>query len=255
MTNIIPLDRRRLLTLLAAGGLVGACTENAATGRRQFMLVSDEQLAELSAQAWRDAVSQLPRSTDAGLQARLAKVGGAVAEASGRTEMDWEFVVFEDPRINAFVLPGGKVGFFSGLLEFAGDDDQIGAVMGHEAGHVVARHAAERVSQQLATQVGVAIAEAALSEEYGENAGAIAGALGAGVMYGVILPYSRKHEFEADALGVGLAARAGLDPAGAPRFWERMLAQGKGSQVPAFLSTHPADSDRLSRLRDVVAKA
>src|SRR5690606_7099824 len=157
------------------------------------------------------------------------------------------------PEINAFILPNGKVGFFRGLIEFArGAHDEIAAVMGHEAGHIVARHAAERMTHQLAVQTGVGVAQLLLSERYGEHAADIAAALGMGAVYGVILPYSRQHEFEADRLGAGLARQVGEDPAGAVRFWERMIAANAGREQPLpFLSTHPADRERLAALREI----
>lgn len=251
------LHRRRLLAFLAGGGLaLAACEQNEAVGRRQFIVVSDDQLTELSRAAWADALRQTPVSRDPALLAVLRQVGPAVARASGRTDLDWEFVVFDDPQINAFVLPGGKVGFFRGLLEFSGRSaEEVAAVMGHEVGHVVARHSAERMSQQLAVDLGARIAGAALSEEYGQHAQDISAALGMGLLYGVILPYSRRQEFEADRLGVRLAAQASFDPAGAVRFWRRMLARSEDRREPLpFLSTHPADTDRLAALQTEIAK-
>ncbi len=253
-----PLSRRSLLAGLGAGVAVAACSENPATGRRQFMLVSDEQLAALGAQAWTDLQAQTPLSRDADAIARLERIGARVAGASGRTDLAWEFKVFDSPEVNAFVLPGGKVGFFKGLMDLAQSDDELAAVMGHEVGHVQARHAAERMSQELALQMGVQLAAVALSEEYGQNASAIAGALGMGAVYGVILPYSRQHEFEADELGVGFMAGASYAPQAAVSFWERMIEAtggGSGGQVAALLSTHPASDERLERLRAVVAAA
>ncbi|MBU6406451.1 MAG: M48 family metallopeptidase [Alphaproteobacteria bacterium] len=251
------LSRRTLLAGLTAGVAMAACSENPATGRRQFLLVSDAQLAALGAQAWVDLQAQTPLSRDADAVARLERIGTRVAQASGRTDLAWEFKVFDSPEVNAFVLPGGKVGFFKGLMDLAQSDDELAAVMGHEVGHVQARHAAERMSQELAVQLGVQLAALALSEEYGQNASAIAGALGMGAIYGVILPYSRQHEFEADALGVDFMAGAAYAPSAAVTFWERMIeATGGGDgQLAALLSTHPASDERLERLRALAAAA
>lgn len=252
-------DRRALLAALTGGGLalLGACSDNSATGRSQLVLVSDVQLTQLADQAWADLLAQTPRSGDAGLQAKLRRVGARLADATGRSDLDWDFVVFDSPEINAFILPNGKVGFFRGLIDFAGGrDDEIAAVMGHEAGHIVARHAAERVTHQLAVQAGVGLAQILLSERLGEFADEAAAALGMGALYGVVLPYSRRHEFEADRLGAGLVAKAGEDPAGAVRFWERMIAANAERPQPLpFLSTHPADGERLAALRQVVSAA
>lgn len=248
--RLVQPSRRNLIWLLGASAFVTACSENPATGRRQFMLVSDEALAGLGAEAWRDALARWPSVSDAAIQRRLVNIGERVAAVSNIQNQAWEFVVFDSPEVNAFVLPGGKVGFFRGLMDLVTSDDEIAAVVGHEVAHVSARHAAERMSQQMAVQLGLTVAAAALSQEYGENAEAIAGALGAGIMYGVILPYSRMHELEADALGVTLMRNADYDPQGALSFWRRML--NNGEQAVEWLSTHPADSRRLENLSALV---
>lgn len=248
------LSRRSLIAALASGSViaVSGCSENPATGRSQLVFVSDAQLAQLSAGAWADLKAKLPQTEDRAAQARLEAIGRRVADASGQTGLDWEFVLFDSPEINAFVLPGGKVGFYRGLFDLAGGDDEIAAVMGHEGGHVVARHAAERLSQQLAVKAGVAAAGMLLAgnEEIGAFADEIAAALGMGLMYGVVLPYSREHELEADRLGVRLMADAAYDPAGAPRFWGRMIeTSARGAKPLEWLSTHPADDVRLAALQ------
>ncbi len=249
------LSRRSLMALLAGGAALAACSENEATGRSQFAVVPDEQLAQMADQAWAELKAQTPAAADPAMQARLARVGEKVAKASGRPDLTWEFVVFDRPEVNAFVLPNGKVGAFRGLMEFVRDDDELGGVIGHEVGHILARHPAERVSQQLAVQVGVGVVEAVLSQgENGQYAGEIAGALGMGALYGVILPYSRKHELEADRLGLSLMQGAGMDPQGAVRFFERMAEAGRSQpKPPEVLSTHPADAARLAALREAVA--
>lgn len=244
-----------MLTALTGGAvLLAGCSENAATGRRQFVIVSDEMLAELSAQAWRDLTVQTPRVEDSSVQRRLERIGQKVADASGLQDVAWEFVAFDSPDVNAFVLPGGKVGFFKGLLDAAGGDGEIAAVMGHEVGHVAARHAAERLSQQLALSVGLQAASILLEEEMGQHADEAAAALGLGLMYGIILPYSRAHELEADRLGASMMGGAGFDGRDAVSFWRRMMADSAGRAEPlAWLSTHPATEDRLAALEALVA--
>lgn len=254
MTRIV--DRRGLLGVLAGGGALAlaGCSENAATGRSQLVLVNDEQLAQMSAAAWADLKARTPVWRDGKAQALLERVGRKIADASGQTQRDWEFVAFDSPEINAFVLPGGKVGFFRGLMETAGGEAEISAVMGHEAGHVVARHAAERFSQQVLVQAGVTVATIALSGELGQYADEAAAALGMGVMYGVVLPYSRAHELEADRLGLNLMAGAGYDPEGAMRFWTRMMRANEGRAKPLeLLSTHPSDEARIAALQREIA--
>jgi len=242
-------------SLLAALSLTG-CSENADTGRNQLMLVDDAQLAQLADQAWTEMTAQIAPVADPAMQARLARLAAPIAKATGRADLTWEFVVLDSPELNAFVLPNGKVGVFRGLMEFARDDDELGSVIAHEAGHIVARHPSERVSQQLAVQAGVSIAQALLSGENGENADAVAGALGLGAVYGVILPFSRSHELEADRVGVGLMKQVGMDPRGAVTFWQRMIARGdQAAKPPEALSTHPADGRRLSALEEAVVAA
>lgn len=249
------LSRRGALGLLAAAPLA-ACSDNAETGRKQFVVVPDDQLAALADRSWAELRAQTPVLRDPEQQARLERVGRRIVAATGRTDLDWEFVVFDSPDLNAFVLPNGKVAFFRGILELTADDHEIAAVMGHEAAHILARHPSERVSQQLAVQAGVGLAQLLLTDSFGENAADVAAALGMGVVYGVVLPYSRKHELEADKLGVELMGRAGFRPAAALQFWRRMIAsRPAGSEPPEVLSTHPADSTRLAALQQAIGAA
>jgi predicted Zn-dependent protease len=249
------LSRRGVMGGLLAGAAVAGCSENAVTGRNQLILVSDGELVGLADQAWSQLSAETPRLRDPAADARVTRVGSAIAQATGRKDLTWDFAVFDGPQVNAFVLPNGKVAVFRGLLEAVRSDDELAAVMGHEAGHVVVRHAAERVSQELAVQAGVTLAQVLLSNGGGEHADEIGAALGMGAVYGVILPYSRKHELEADAVGVDLMRKAGYDPRAAVKFWERRIAEADQRQPPEFLSTHPADRIRLARLREVVAEA
>lgn len=250
------LSRRFVLAGLGAAAL-GGCSDNPETGRSQLVFVDDGQLAGMADQSWADIVRQVPPVADPAAHARLARIGRPVAEASGLSGLDWRFTVLDSPDQNAFVLPNGRVGFFRGLLAMTKSDDEIAAVLGHEVGHLVARHPAERVSQQLAVQAGVGLTELVLSQgENADNAQIIAGALGLGAAYGVILPYSRKHELEADRLGVTLARRAGYDPQAAVSFWTRMTERQASQPRPIeALSTHPADERRLAELKAAVAAA
>jgi predicted Zn-dependent protease len=252
--NLVRLDRRALVRAAMGGLLVTpliACNENPATGRRQFIVVSDEMLEQMSAQTWAEIQRTAPRSQSAAAQRTIETIGKRIADSSGLSNVNWEFVAFDSPEVNAFVLPGGKVGFFRGLMERAESDDELAAVMGHEVGHVIARHAAERVSQQLGVQLGVQAAAMALSEDLGEHADLAAAALGAGLIYGVVLPYSRAHELEADRLGVDLMKQSAFDPGGAVSFWEKMIA-AQGETPLAWMSTHPANDDRLAALRALI---
>lgn len=246
------LSRRLLLGGLLALPLAG-CSDNAETGRRQMAFVPDDQLAQMADQAWADLVAKTPVHDDPAMTARLARVAKRITAASGRDDLKWEFVIFDSPELNAFVLPNGKVAVFRGMMEMVQTDDELGAVIGHEVAHILARHPAERVSQQVAAEVGSSLAQMVFGGESGENAQLVAGVFGLGATYGVLLPYSRTHELEADRIGVDLMRQAGFDPSGAVRFWERMIARRDGEGAPPeALSSHPADERRLAELKAAV---
>jgi predicted Zn-dependent protease len=246
-------SRRSLLGGLAALAVAG-CSENTATGRRQLVLVDDAQLVGLADASWREMTAKIGPVADPAAQARLTRIGRPLVEASGRTDLDWSFTVLDSPELNAFVLPNGRVGVFSGLMRLAGDDDELASVLGHEVGHIVARHPAERVSQELAVNAGVSIVQLLISGEAGQYADEIAGALGMGAIYGVLLPYSRNHELEADRIGVDLMRKVGRDPRGAIRFWARMSAAAAGRpRPPEVISTHPADARRMAALEAAIS--
>ena len=168
---------------------------------------------------------------------------------------EWEFAVFRGGLINAFAVPGGKVGFFEGMFAAAKNDAQIGAVLGHEIGHLNAKHPEERIVAAFAKQVGIAVVAAALQAGDVNYANEIAGLLGVGVEYGVIRPYSRRQELEADRLGVGYLARAGYPAGEALAFWTNMMVLSRNRpQPPAILSTHPSDEKRIEALRLVLGE-
>ncbi|MCG8442550.1 MAG: M48 family metallopeptidase [Caulobacterales bacterium] len=249
-TQTIVMSRRDIVRGLAAGTVVAiapSCATNPETGRSQFILVSTEQLAQLSSSSWAELKQAEKVSNDRQLNAQLQRIGGRITEAAGRAGPEWEYAVFDSDAKNAFVLPGKQVGFYRGIMELADNDDQIATVLGHEVGHVTGRHAAERYSQQLAAAGITTVAAVAAASSDNKHADTWAAALGLGVQFGIILPYSRKHESEADLLGVDYMYRAGYDTREAVRFWEKMSADG-GERPPEFMSTHP-DPER--RIRDI----
>ncbi len=245
----VKMSRRALIRGLAAGTVVpfaaSGCATNPVTGRSQLMLVSEGQLAQLSASAWSDVKAETPVSNDRALNNQLTRVGGRISTAANRTNEKWEYAVFDTDDKNAFVMPGGKVGFYRGIMEFSENDDQIAAIMGHETGHVSARHAAERYSQQMAAGAGMGLASVALSQSDSKYNGEIAAILGLGVQFGILLPFSRKHELEADKIGVDYMHKAGYDVHQSVRLWERMAAESGGSRQPELLSTHPSPETRV----------
>lgn len=169
----------------------------------------------------------------------------------------WEYVVFEnDKMINAFAMPGGKVGVYTGMFKkLIQTDDDLAVVVGHEIAHVTARHGNERVSHSLLAQLGAAAIQIASKDQSASTRQLILSAYGAGATYGYILPFSRKHESEADRIGLFYAARAGYNPEVAIPFWERMSALNSGSQPPEFLSTHPSGDTRIRKLREIMPDA
>lgn len=247
----IELSRRQIVKGLAAGYIVavGGCVQNQALGRQQLLLVSEAQMTQLSASAWSQIRKEQKVSTNRTLNRRLQTVGPRIVNAAGLQNQPWEYTVFKGDEANAFVLPGGKVGFYEGIFKRMENDDQLATVMGHETGHVAARHSAERYSQQMAAGVGMQAAQVALQSGDVSGAGAIAAVLGAGVQFGVLLPYSRTHELEADRLGLNYMAKAGYDPRQSLRFWQNMTSQrGSKAPPPEFMSTHPSDQTRIASL-------
>jgi predicted Zn-dependent protease len=244
------MGRRQLLVGLAAGTVfpltVAGCATDGAIG--QF-LVSDQQIMQASQSAWQQALTEQPVSRDPAMRRRVERVGQRIVPASGLTQYQWEFVVFDSDQQNAWVLPGGKVAFYRGILETMSNDDQVAAVMGHEVAHLARNHASQRARTQAATGLGLAAVNVGLGAADVQNSAQWAGILGAGVTYGVLLPYSREHELEADRLGVDYMARSGYDPRQALDFWEAKAAQNRGGSIE-LLSTHPSDSTRIAQLRE-----
>lgn len=200
---------------------------------------------------------ELPRSTNVAYEHELQSVGQRIVAVSGSPipPAQWDFVVFRSDQVNAFALPGGHVGAFEGMMELVGGDDaELAAVVGHEVGHVIARHSAQRVGTEEITQLGIGAVAAALQLGGYADAQTASQLLGTGAQYGILLPFSRSQELEADRLGLTLMARAGYDPEAAILFWQKMMASG-GAQPPAFLSTHPSDQDRIARLEVMLPQA
>lgn len=198
-------------------------------------------------------------STNPALTARVERVGRRIATSVGRDlpGAQWEFVVFESDQVNAFALPGGKVGVYTGLLRIADTDDELATVIGHEVAHVTSRHGAERTSQTLAVAGVGLLAQVGMEAKDVDPArrNAIMAAYGLGTTVGLMLPYSRLHESEADAVGLRFSAGAGYDPRAAITFWRKMAAAKQGQpKPPAFLSTHPADADRIKALEQLAPR-
>lgn len=236
-----------LVTVLLLG-LTG-CYTNPETGRQSMILISPAQESEMGAAAFADVRTKEKISHDPEANARVQRVGARIAEAVGDQlpSAKWEFVVFDAPKtINAFALPGGKVGVYTGLLALAKSDDELAIVMGHEIGHVTARHGAKRMTQgMIAAGLGLAL-ELGTQGKKSHDAALVGYGLAAG---GTMLMFSRDDESDADYIGIRYAAKAGYNPMAAITFWQKMDKESKGGKLPEFLSTHPANETRIGQLQ------
>jgi predicted Zn-dependent protease len=251
---------RPLLSLLTSVSLTMtllSCATAPETGRRQLLLVSPVEEAQLGLQAFQQLKQQKPVVTKGKDAAMLQQVGGRISQVAPLPDARWEFVLFKDQSPNAFALPGGKVGVNTGILPITKDEAGLATVIGHEIAHAVARHGAERMSQGMLVQLGGAGLSAALGSNPGATGDLVIQAYGLGSQLGVMLPYSRIQELEADELGLLYMARAGYDPREAIGFWTRFAAYNakRGGAPPEFLSTHPLDQRRIEALERAMPRA
>ncbi|MGE5152679.1 MAG: M48 family metallopeptidase [Bdellovibrio bacteriovorus] len=251
-------------TLLGVALLWGAtltgCATAPETGRSQLLLVDSAQETKLGLQAFQEIKAKTPISHDPKKNAELQAVGQRIAQVARLPNARWEFVLFDDPKqANAFALPGGKVGIYTGILPITQNAAGLATVIGHEVAHAAARHGAERMSQSLAVQVGGSVLSAALGASgYGGVGRDVAmQAYGLGAQVGVLLPYSRTQELEADRIGLLYMARAGFDPREAVAFWQRFQTHNakRGGSALEFLSTHPLDDNRIAKLKEFLPQA
>ena len=243
------MTKRRLpLSLLAALLLLGGCYTVPETGRSSFIIPLGDDVA-LGAAAFAEVKAKEKISTDPVANDRVRRIGKRIAAAVGDAlpGAKWEFVVFDAPKtVNAFALPGGKVGVYSGLLDLAESDDEVAIVMGHEIGHVTARHGAERMTEGVIIAAGGVLLDSTTSGKRNHDLLLTGYGLAS---TGSILAFSRKHESEADYIGLRYAAKAGYNPMAAITFWRKMAKEGSGPRMPAFLSTHPSHDRRIADLQ------
>jgi len=243
-----------------------ACAEVPITHRRSLQLLPESELASLSLQEYDQVLKKSKLSTDRQKVEMVRKVGSKIAgsaevfliEAGLKSQiknLNWEFNLIEDDKtVNAWVMPGGKAAVYTGILPYTRDETGLAVVLGHEVGHAIAGHGNERMSQGLLAQMGGIALAVALSENSTATRNLFMQAYGAGATVGVLLPYSRLQESEADRIGLTLMARAGYDPREAIPFWERMNQQG-GKRPPEFLSTHPAPESRIADIKKYIPEA
>jgi predicted Zn-dependent protease len=235
-----------MIPLLIGGAVGTACSTNT-EGRKQLVLMSSEEMNRMGEEAYAEMRSKEKISTNQALTDVVVAIGKRIAAAS-TVDFDWEFTLFDSEAVNAFCLPGGKIGVYTGILPIAKNNAGLAAIMGHEVAHAIAQHSNERVSQQLILVGGLTVAGIALEDnEYKDE---IMGGLGLGAQFGVVLPFSRSHEAEADKIGLRYMAKAGYDPNEASKLWLRMN-EASGGGPPEILSTHP---DPVNRANDLASQ-
>lgn len=240
-----------ILLLACAGPIFTSCATAPITGRSQLILTSPSQENEMGLTAFNEVLSTSKLSKNTRYNESVTRVGNRIAAVADTPPYDWDFKVIEDDeQINAFALPGGKVGVYTGILPVAQTEAGLATVMAHEVAHVAARHGGERVSSSMLAQLGAVGLSAALGGGDPYVREAVMQAYGLGANVGILLPFSRGQESEADRIGLIYMAQAGYDPREAVAFWERMdeAVRGQG-QPPEFLSTHPGYGTRISNLR------
>lgn len=230
--------------------LLNACSTSS-SGRNQIMLYSNTELSKMGATSFEQMKSEVKISTDPATNQFVQCVADAITINVPKSahDGDWEVVVFDSPQINAFALPGGKIGVYTGILNVTENQHQLAAIMGHEVGHVIEHHSNERLSSNQVAQGGLALVGVALAVQKNENQALWMAGLGLGVQYGVLMPYGRAHESEADIVGQDLMAKSGFDPSASIKLWENMAKNSTSSQ-PEFLSTHPSNQTRIKQLTE-----
>jgi predicted Zn-dependent protease len=226
-------------------------------GRNVHVALSKDQEATLGLQSYRQVLAQ-SRVIDSGPQYELVKgVATRLAAVAGDEgkNFDWRVSVVESREVNAFCLPGGKIVVYTGILPVAQGEAGLATVMGHEMAHATLRHGSERLLKQKATQTVLTGVQFSLGDMSYEQQRAVMGALGAGAQYGLLLPFSREHESEADKIGLFYMARAGFDPRESITFWERMSRAASGGKPMEFMSTHPSDQTRIAQLKALLPQA
>lgn len=243
-----------------------SCATVPLTGRRQISLIPTQTLLAMSYQQYGEFLRENKISDDQVQVERVERVGRRIQEAVQRYMREnnlahrlknyrWEFTLVEGDQVNAWCMPGGKVVIYTGMLPVAKDDNGLAVVIAHEVAHAVADHGNERMSQALLAGLGGVGLSTALKNKPDQTRQLWMAAYGLGAQYGILLPYSRRHEEEADYLGLIFMAMAGYDPNGAVSFWQRMSETKKGREIPEYLSTHPSDQARIESIKRNIPEA
>ena len=253
-----------IMALLTAGLIMSSCGSVALTGRKQLLLVSDQEVYQAGLTQYNEYIASSQLSSDTKNTAIVKSVGQKLAAATEQylkangleselKNFAWEFNLVKDKQVNAFCMPGGKIVVYEGLLTVAQTEAELAVVIGHEIAHAVAKHSNERMSQQIMAQYGAAILSQALSQKSAAIQQTASAVFGLGAQVGLMLPYSRKHEYEADYMGIVFMELAGYDSTSSIDFWTKMSAGSSGGSD--FLSTHPSDTKRIAELQRRIPEA
>ena len=258
---------RNLILALTASVLFISCSKVPISNRKQMNLLPESEMVSMGLTSYKEFLAKNPAAPSTDPNFRLVKNVGVKIQSAVTTYLaqnkmsnrvsgyQWEFNLVEDKAVNAWCMPGGKVVVYSGLLPITQNETSLAIVMGHEIAHAVARHGNERMSQMLLQQLGGVALNVAIANKPEQTKLIYNTAYGVGTTIGVMLPYSRLHETEADKLGLIFAAMAGYDPREAPNFWQRMAASSGGGKPPEILSTHPSDQTRIKNLNAFMGQA
>jgi len=255
----------RIITFCISALIVAQCATVPLTGRKQFTIIPSAQILSLSSDSYSQVLKENKISTNTKYSATVKEVGHNITAAVEKYFKEqnqssilngyaWEYNVLVSQEMNAWCMPGGKIAFYEGIMPVCTDATGVAVVMSHEIAHAIANHGNERMSQQLAVEFGGMALDAALMNKPEETRMLALTAFGVGTTVGVLLPYSRQHESEADELGLYFMAMAGYNPEASVAFWQRMMAASKGSP-PEFLSTHPSSQNRINDLNSKMKKA
>ena len=233
--------------------VASSCAENPVSGKKSFLITSAADENAQGDEAYREILKKEKVVTNTAQSKMVEEIGNKIAAVANQPDFKWEFKTIESDEPNAFCLPGGKVAIYTGIFKYAKNEAGLATVMGHEIGHALARHGGQRMSQAIATNVLMAgVAVVGLGNMEPGKRDMIMSLLGVGATVGVILPFSRSHETEADEIGLKLMSKAGYDPAESVNFWDRFAKASGGKGPPAFLSTHPSSDKRRDRLKEML---
>ena len=253
--------RMKQTRLIAATALIAilpfaaSCATTPYTDRTRLMLTTEAQENEMGEKSYREFMAKAVPSRNQAYVRMVERVGKRLAAVAGKPDYKWEFTVVESKEVNAFCLPGGKMVVYTAILPVCQTDAGLATVMGHEIAHAVARHGAERMAHQKLAQIGTLAAGVALSDMDYRTQRTVLGALGVGAQFGILLPFSREHESEADYMGIVYAAKACFDPTEAPKLWERMQEMAGSRSTAEFMSTHPSHATRIRQLQEWMPEA